>query len=178
MKLELRQMQKDIRMALLKTTINYMTPRLLGSLDVKKPSTFQGKILASAFERVQARLELEDKLDLREDSNFRNMVEASRRALLFLAETDNYYARWLGLLLQELTNEVLDFEAKFSYEDALLVGGRPIPLRRDDFEAHRRDLLTWALSGYLTHLEELTPEDKAQLKGGWLSLKFKDPRGP
>jgi hypothetical protein len=173
-----RRAKRDLQLHLLKSAINYMSPRLLGSLDVKKPETFQGQILARAFESVQRVMEAEARVGLREDANFTNMVEASKRALLFLAETDNYYMRWLGLILQELTKEVEKFRESFSYEDALKAGGRPIPLSREVFEAHRSELLDLALSGYLTRLEDLSPEEMAKLKGGWYNITFKDPGGP
>ena len=173
-----RRAKRDLQLHLLKSAINYMSPRLIGSLEVKDPQTFQGQILSRAFERVERAMEAEARVGLREDLNFVNMVKASKRALLFLAETDNYYMRWLGLVLQELAREVEDFEAKFSYEDALKAGGRPIPLSRLQFEAHRKELLDLALSGYLSRLEDLSPEEMAKLKGGWYNITFKDKRGP
>jgi hypothetical protein len=178
MDLSLKLSRRDLKMALLKQAINYISPRLFGSLEVKSPQTFQGQILSRAFDRIEKRLKLEDELDLRGDSNFPNMVKTTKRALLFLAETDNFYARWLGLLLQELAREVNDFEARFSYEDALKAGGRPIPLKREVYEAHRKELLNLALSGYLTRLDELTQDEKAELKGGWYRLRFTERGGP
>jgi hypothetical protein len=169
--------KKDLQMHLLKQAINYLTPRLIGSLKVQDPKTFQGQIIARAWARVERAIELDDKIGLRGDGNFANMARAVERVLVFLTEEDNYYRRWLGLLLQEITREVHEFEANYSFEDAIKTGARPLVLKREEYERHRGELIDLALSGYLTRLEQLTPEERDKLKGGWYTLEFPERKG-
>jgi len=171
----------DLKMHLLKQTINYIAPRVLrlsGSVQAKTP---QSELIIYVWSRLEATLRKEVSTGCFNDKNFSKLLEASKQALIFLCEKDKYYKRWLGLLAMFITEEVLRLKREFTYEKALELSARPLMLTREEFEMHRDSLFELYMSGYLYGLSLLPELDiekirTARLEGKDVDYPSSDPQ--
>jgi len=92
------------------------------------------------------------------DRHFLNILELSRKALIYLADTDRYYRQWLGLFLL-LTHDVLNEYAEcLTFEEACrqINGQWDYGLDERIFEhffaGHRREAQEIVLCNYLHNL--------------------------
>lgn len=145
---------RDLKMHLLKQTINYVTPHVLSLCPNVQAKTPQSKLVLAVWARLEDALRKEASIDARDDKNLNKLLESTKRALVFLCENDKYYRRWLGLLMLLLAEETQKAIRDFSYDLALLSAPRPLGLTREQFEQNKAALFQNMMSGYLYALSD------------------------
>jgi len=139
----------ELKMFLIKQLVNNVAPRI-GSLAYGvKAEHLQSKIIERVWARLRDVLEKEEKTKVFGDKNFRELVLNAGKALIFLCEHDNYYRRWLGLLIRFIAEEYAIAEAEFNLEMAKALPVKPPISSKEDFEKHKAALWECALTGYL-----------------------------
>jgi len=154
----------DFKMKLLKESINFIARRVHRLSSGVQPKTPQSQLILRVWARLEDGLIKEVQTGCFNDKNFRNLLESTKQALIFLCENDRYYKRWLGLLSMFLTEEVLREKRDFTYEQALLCSARPMMLTEEEFEKHKDSLFENYMTGYLYGLSLLKTEDIAKIK--------------
>jgi len=154
----------DLKMHMLKQTLNFIAKRVLRLSSGVQPKTPQSKLIYSVWARLEDTVQKEALTGCWNDTNFRNLLNSAKQALIFLCEKDRYYKRWLGLLAMFLTEEVLREKREFSYEKAKECSARPMMLTREEFEKHKDSLFELYMTGYLYGLSLLKTEDIAKIK--------------
>jgi len=154
----------DLKMKMLKDCINFIAPRVLRLSKGVQPKTPQSQLISRVWSRLEAVVEREVQTGCWNDRNFRNLLESTKEALIFLCEKDRYYKRWLGLLVMFLTEELQRERLEFTYEKALLSSARPMMLTNEEFEKHRESLFELYMTGYLYGLSLLKTEDIGKIK--------------
>lgn len=104
------------------------------------------------------------------DRHFLNILELSRKALIYLADTDRYYRQWLGLFFLLIHDVVEEQQQSMLFEEFLdsvrsqwefdMHGAFP----REFFEAHKRSFQEIQLTNHLYTLcakryEKIVPRD-------------------
>jgi hypothetical protein len=104
------------------------------------------------------------------DRNFLNVLELSRKLLVYLADTDRYYRQWLGLFFLLVHDAVEEQQRTMRFEQFLksereqwelpMEGAFP----REYFNAHKRDFQQILLTNHLynlcaTRYENLVPRE-------------------
>jgi len=98
---------RHLTLKLIKSVLNYTAPRVKQLAPERKPTLTVTEIVERSFRRIMAVLEKEEAQNKAvRDRHFRNLVEAARRALIYVAEEDCYYRDWLALLLMVLYGEI------------------------------------------------------------------------
>lgn len=98
---------RHLKLRLIKAAVNYTAPRVRRLAPERTPALRVTRIVDGAFRRLLKVLEREERGNSSlGDRHFRNLVEAARRALIYVAEEDCYYQDWLALLVMALYGEV------------------------------------------------------------------------
>jgi len=148
----------ELRMFLIKQLINRATPHLTSLSQDVNPESLQSKIILRVWQRLEDTLEKEVKTGVFSDNNFKNLLIAAKNVLIFLCEHDNYYRRWLGLLIRFIAEEYAKAEADFNLAQAKTLPVKPLGLTETQFEQHKPSLWECALTGYL-HGLSLAPKN-------------------
>lgn len=147
--------KQDLKMHLLKQAINYVAPRILRLSKGVNAETPQSKLILRVWDRIEAVVKKEVETGCWDDKNFRNLLDATKEALIFLCEKDKYYKRWLGLLMMFIAEEVSKAKEEFSYQEALNMTVRPMMITEKEFARHREALFELHLTGYLYGMSRL-----------------------
>ena len=107
---------RHLKLHLIKAMLNYTAPRLRELSPDREPTLAVSQLVDRACVRLLKVLDAEEKGPLG-DRNLRNLVEAGRRALIYVAEEDCYYQDWLALAVMALYTEVQAEMAGWSPED-------------------------------------------------------------
>jgi len=165
----------ELKMFLIKQLINNVAPRIGALAYGVKAEHLQSKIIERVWARLRDVLEKEEKTKVFGDRNFKELLINAGKALIFLCEHDNYYRRWLGLLIRFIAEEYAIAEADFSLEDAMALPVKPPVSSEEEFKRHKAALWECALTGYLYGFS-LAPKDivhsiKFALENkGWVDL--------
>jgi hypothetical protein len=144
-----------------------------------KPEHLQSQIILKVWERLEDTLQKEVKTGVFNDKNFKNLLNAAKNVLIFLCENDNYYRRWLGLLIRFIAEEYAKAETNFSLELAKTLPVKPLGLTEAQFAQHKSSLWECALTGYLYGLS-LAPKtivdtiEIAKTKKGYVDIPSVD----
>ena len=134
---------RQIKMALLKSAINTMTPIIRHALKGTGRSGVQpiSKIVERVFLRMEEALEYERSEGVFQQyadaSNFAVLLEAVRRTLMFIADQDNYYQIWAGHFFTVVWEEMQRAYQQFQVADV-----PPMVLSADDVELSVEDAFT------------------------------------
>jgi len=154
----------DMKMHLLKQTIKFIVPRILRFSGGVQAKTLQSRLVERVWARLEDVVMKEVETGCWNDRNFSNLLEATKKGLIFLCEYDRYYKRWLGLVSMFLAEEVLKEKRDFTYEQAVECAARPLMLTREEFEKHKDSLFELYMTGYLYGLSLLPQEDIDKIK--------------
>lgn len=98
---------RHLKLRLIKAVLNYTSPHVMQLAPEREPSLEITRIVDKTFSRLLKVLDREETQNRAvRDRHFRNLVEAARRALIYVAEEDCYYRDWLALLVMALYGEV------------------------------------------------------------------------
>jgi len=169
----------DLKMFLLKKAINRLTPRIMVLSKGVTPKTPHSKLILKIWDRLEEVVRKEAKTGCWSDRNFINLLEATKRALIFLCERDKYYKRWLGLLMLYVVEEVQNQYSCFAYEEALNMTVRPLGLTEKEYHEHKEALFEFNLAGYLSALANCPESNISQIgeareKGAYVDFPTKD----
>jgi len=156
--------KQDFKMHLLKQAINYVAPRMLRLSKGVNAETPQSKLILRVWDRIEAVVKKEVETGCWDDKNFRNLLDATKEALIFLCEKDKYYKRWLGLLMMFIAEEVSKAKEGFSYQEALNMTVRPMMLTEKEFTQHKDALFELHLTGYLYGMSRLAQNGIQKVK--------------
>ena len=92
----------------LKSLINRFTPVLIHACPKREPTRNVTLMLTRIFDRVRANLNVQNVKVQRAytDKNFRRVIDAVEKVLIYLAEEDGHYRGQLAYLLMAVTGEV------------------------------------------------------------------------
>jgi hypothetical protein len=139
----------EVKMFVIKQLINQVAPRVGAMAEGVNAEHLQSKIIMRVWARLKDVLEKEEKTGVFGDRNFRELVKNAGKVLIFLCENDNYYRRWLGLLIRFIAEEYAKAEAEFSFIDASALPVKPPISTEEDFKRYKPALWECALAGYL-----------------------------
>jgi len=151
----------ELKMSMLKKAINYLVPKVSRLATVSIVETPQSRLILRTWKRLESTLEREEHTGCFNDTNFKALLEASKKALVFLCEHDKYYKRWLGYLALVLCEEIAKMRLEFDYAQAYNMTTRPLMITEEEVERHKEALFIFNLSGYL-YSYELVPETSLQ----------------
>jgi len=98
---------RHLKLRLIKAVINYTSPRIIRLAPELYPSLEVTRMMDRALRRLLRVLDGEERdNEAVRDRNFRRLVEAAKRALIYVAEEDCYYRDWLALFTMALYGEV------------------------------------------------------------------------
>jgi len=160
----MKDVKLEFKMRLVKKAINRLVPRLLRLVSEVEATTPQSRLLLRVWARLEEVLDREQETKCFHDNNFRDLLQAIKRALVFLCEKDKYYKRWLGLLAIVLSEELEKMYADFSYEEALNMTTRPLGLTLEEFDMHKEALWLLHLSGYLHSLSLMSSDGREYIR--------------
>jgi len=166
--------KREFKMHLLKSLVNQVTPRILRLAKGVEAKTPQSRLILRVFDRLEAVLQKDAETGCFNDKNFKNLVNSTKEALIFLCEYDQYYKRWLGLLAMFLAEELSHAYQNFNYQEALDMTCRPLMLSEAEFLKHKRSLFELHLSGYLYGLSLTHENIKTEIKKAKEEQKFVD----
>lgn len=92
------------------------------------------------------------------DRHFLNVLELSRKVLIYLADTDRYYRQWLGFSFLLVQDAVIKMQEGLSFDAALerISGQWQLDLRgavsQEYFNAHKEEFLNMVLANFLMNL--------------------------
>jgi len=145
----MKKLSFDFKMDMLKRSINWLAPRVLGITRGVKAETPQSRLIDRVFQRLEAVLEKDAETGCFDDRNFRILLHATKEALIFLCEHDRYYKRWLGLFSFFFKEELIAMSREFDYAEALNMTVRPLGLNFEEFSKHKQALWELHFTGYL-----------------------------
>lgn len=94
---------RHLKIHLAKAMINYTAPRLNKLIPTREPTCLVSKIVDNTFRNLDKMVKLKKSM---KDRHFLQLLEATRRTLIFIAEDDCYYRAWLELLFVTLYQDV------------------------------------------------------------------------
>lgn len=134
-------------------TPKYPQTKLLEHVYVKLLHTYKLEAFCGRFDDV-----LFQTLEALKDRHFLNVLELSRKLLVYLGDTDGYYRQWLGLAFLLMEEELKDLRQSITYEDflALVRAQWDFDMRgafsKEYFEAHREELFKILFTNSLMNL--------------------------
>ena len=97
---------RHLKLHLAKQMINYTTPRLNKLIPTRKPECLVSKIVDRTFIRIREMTQKKNVNPALKDNNFTNLLDTTRRTLIFIAEEDVHYRAWLEALLLLIYQDV------------------------------------------------------------------------